>query len=134
MSTIRSVKDGEIPYSQRKRDEFLARIPRLAADGVDAYVAGLSLHMPDLGHIPVAGWRAMPFLNGGLALAHGIYGATRLFSNHSDDPLAQGRARTMGVGELLTAAGFAGLAFGLGLWALPLLAIGEVTTNFAQFA
>lgn len=117
---------SNVPYSQRRREGAMAAMPRLALDATDAYVAGLSTLKPDL---PMA-----PVLAGGLAALHTGFAIGQVVMASPVDEIHRRRAQTMALGEIITAAGFVGLAAGLGLWALPVVALGEVTTNFARFS
>ncbi|MBI3926348.1 MAG: hypothetical protein HY319_12475 [Armatimonadetes bacterium] len=134
-SMPRAAASGEtsaaVPYSRRRRLEMAKAIPRLALDAVDLYVAGAAL----LGRLgPASG-----ALTVGLAGAHGVVGATRTIHNMCVDDrvyteMEKRRNYSDAVGDLLTAAGFVGISAGMGVWALPLIAVGELTSNYAQFA
>lgn len=117
---------SNVPYSQRRREGAMAAMPRLALDATDAYVAGLATLKPDLGLAPV--------LAGGLAVLHTGFAISQVVMANPLDELHKRRSQTMALGEFITAAGFVGLAAGLGIWALPVMALGEVTTNFARFS
>lgn len=117
---------SNVPYSQRRRESAMAAMPRLALDATDAYVAGLATLKPDLGFTPI--------LAGGLAALHTGLAIGQVVMASPVDEIHRRRSQTMALGEIITAAGFVGLAAGLGLWALPVMALGEVTTNFARFS
>lgn len=121
---------SNIPYSQRKREAVARAIPHLAVGAADAYVATAVLK--GLGGADASG--TFHVLAGGLAVVHAGRGIWNMMA--PDDRTSETekkRYQTMVLGEIITGVGFAGMAFGLGLWALPVVALGEVTTNFARF-
>ncbi|GMU51869.1 MAG: hypothetical protein AMXMBFR33_10150 [Candidatus Xenobia bacterium] len=121
---------SNIPYSQRKREAAAKAVPRLAINAVDGYVAAATLQ--GFGGQAAAG--TFSVLSGGLAAFH-VGSGIRFMMKASDsrDEVDKKRLQTMAIGEVLTGVGFAGMAFGLGLWAIPVVALGEITTNFARF-
>lgn len=127
------VNNGNIPYSQRRKDAIVAGIPQVLTTATDAYVASAAA-FPGLNGLgapeSVVQFRVV---SGGLALWHGIQGI-RQIRNESSDAVEKRAAQTAAIGEFISAAGFVGLAAGMGHWALPLVAIGGITTNFARFA
>ncbi len=123
---------SNIPYSQRKREAVAQAVPHLAVGAADAYVATAVLK--GLGGAQAAG--TFSVISGGLAVVHGGRGIWNLMMASDQENKSQvekKRFQTMALGEFITGVGFAGMAFGLGLWALPVVALGEVTTNFARF-
>lgn len=128
---------SNIPYSQRKREAVARAIPHVAVGAADAYVATAVLQ--GLGGQAAAG--TFGVLSGGLAAVHAGRGIWNLMmaSNQDNDynksrsPIEKKRFQAMAIGEFITGVGFAGMTFGLGMWALPVVALGEVTTNFARF-
>ncbi|MEW6283505.1 MAG: hypothetical protein AB1758_33150 [Candidatus Eremiobacterota bacterium] len=120
----------QIPYSQRKREAITRAIPRLAIDATDVYVAAATIK--GLGQES----GVMPFVSGGLAAFHVI--SAIMHANQSSKSfhteVERKRLGVMAIGEAITGAGLGMLTFGVGLWALPVLALGEITTNYAQFA
>lgn len=128
---------SNIPYSQRKREAVARAIPHLAVGAADAYVA--TAVIKGLGGEAAAG--TFGVLSGGLAAVHAGRGIWNLCMasnqenryNPERSPIEKKRFQAMAVGEFITAAGFAGMTFGLGMWALPAIALGEVTTHYARF-
>lgn len=128
---------SNIPYSQRKREAVAKAIPHLAVGATDAYVAGAVLQ--GLGGSAVS--THFSVLSGGLAVVHAGRGIWNMMMAGNQDnryqpgsPVEKKRFQAMAIGEIITGVGFAGMAFGLGMWALPVVALGEVTTNFARFS
>ncbi len=130
---MRVSNSGNIPYSQRRKDAIVAGIPQLLTTGTDAYVAAATA-FPGLNGLgsPETGGQ-FRFMSGGLALWHGIQGIRQL-KDQPTDLVEKRAAQTAAIGEFISAAGFVGLAAGMGHWALPLVAIGGLTTNFARFS
>ncbi|MBM3461729.1 MAG: hypothetical protein FJX76_06465 [Armatimonadetes bacterium] len=107
-------------WDQDTKNRVMATVPHVALATADAYAAASVTILPPAGAFEVV----TPWIGGVAAVAHGIYGASQVFSD-SYDRSALMTAR--GCGHLITAAGFATLAFGLGAYALPIIAIGETT-------
>lgn len=127
------VNNGNIPYSQRRKDAIVAGIPQVLTTATDAYVASATAFPGLNGLGPAEAGTQFRVMSGGLALWHGIQGIRHL-NNKSTDMVEKRAAQTAAIGEFISAAGFVGLAAGMGHWALPLVAIGGLTTNFARFA
>ncbi|MBM3461728.1 MAG: hypothetical protein FJX76_06460 [Armatimonadetes bacterium] len=118
-------------YAQQARDAKLNKMPRLAFEALDVYVAG-ARSLAELGETASG---VLQVGCGVMAAGHAIYGITRLLCRaDSQDHSEKLRYSAMAVGEFISAAGFVGLTAGMGVWALPLLGIGLATTNFAQYA
>ena len=123
---------GNLPYSERRKQAVVKALPRLTLTAVDGYVASATA-FPGLKYGSAETLGQFRVMSGILGAVHGISAIVQL--NRETDGLAEKRAaQTMVTGELITAAGFVGLAAGMGTWALPLIAIGEITTNFARFS
>ncbi|MEW6283370.1 MAG: hypothetical protein AB1758_32475, partial [Candidatus Eremiobacterota bacterium] len=83
----------------------------------------------------------MPWISGAAAIFHGVQGIRQVWTETDDsyysDTRGQLKYRTpreyaVGAGNLITAGGFAALAFGLGPWALPIIAIGQAAALAGQ--
>lgn len=110
-------------YKQQQRDRLMAVVPQVALAATDVYAGAATSLLPEGGAMA----DALPIVAGAVAVGHGIYGLTQIWPRdtyyypaHTKLELARG------VGHLVTAAGFAALAFGLGAYALPIIGIGEV--------
>lgn len=148
MNAIAPVLTAGTPYSERRLQAALRMAPRVALTTADLYVAGVTtLGIPaastfgtssflgaHLQSTAAAAGSALPFVNGALAVGHGISGLVHLFSDSDYNATANfvKAKKLAGVGELITAAGFAGQAFGFGPWALPITLIGLGTSVAGQ--
>lgn len=133
MQTLSAVAAGS--YGSKIQKAKLHMAARLAVGGVDLYTAGATAFAPAESTLS----SVMPWMSGVAAVGHGIYGLTKVATDTSEDYVTnvgyvkEWNARpaqdyAVGTGHLITAAGFGALAFGLGPWALPLLAIGQITS------
>ena len=104
-------------YDQERRDRLMALAPQVAMATADVY-AGSTPFFPTHSGFPV--------VDGVLAAGHVVYGLVKA-GNANGDYTIDRKAMGQGVGHLITGAGFAGLAAGVGAWALPLIFIGEAT-------
>lgn len=136
------------PFSERRMQAVLRVAPRVAVGAADLYVSGVTtIGIPaaasmqgtgfvtgQLAQTAQAAAGALPFVNGALAVGHGISGLVHLFSDSDYGATAQFQKakKLTGVGELLTGLGFAGQAFGFGPWALPITLIGLTTAMAGQ--
>jgi hypothetical protein len=108
-------------YSQDRKDAIMATVPHVALAAADVYAAASVTVLP-----PASAFQAAtPWIGGVAAIGHAIYAGTQIFADSYNGPTTLQTAR--GCGHLITAAGFATLAFGLGVYALPIIALGEVT-------
>lgn len=119
--------DNALPYSERRLQTTAKHVGRAVTDVADAFVAGLTVMQPNT---PGLTW-----LNIGMGVGHAAFGISRLSKAADENITAVQRQKciTQAFGEGLQVAGYAGLAFGLGAWALPILATGAVISNFAYF-
>lgn len=119
--------DSSLPYSERKLQKTATHVGRAVADVADAYVSGLSVLQPQT---PGLFW-----LNVGMGVGHAAYGINKLMKAGDSGATAydKQRAVTQAFGEGLQVAGYAGLALGMGVWALPIMATGAIISNFAHF-
>jgi hypothetical protein len=136
------------PYNERRTQIALRVAPRVAVAAADTYVTGLTtIGMPlvsamqptgPLGQSVVASAHnaaeMLPVVNGLMAAGHAAVGLWCLFgsqSHNESDTMVKAR-KLMAIGELTTAAGLAGQTFGLGVWAVPITALGIVTATVAH--
>lgn len=133
MQTLSAVTAGS--YGAKVQKAKLHMAARLAVGGVDLYTAGATAFAPAEGALK----SVMPWMSGVAAVGHAIYGVTKVATDTREDYVSNlgyvksWKARpakdyAVGTGHLITAAGFGALAFGLGPWALPILAIGQATS------
>lgn len=132
--TIQSAASGS--YGERLQSNRLKMAGRLAVGGVDVYTAAATALAPAESTLS----KVMPWAAGVAAAGHALYGITQVFTETRYDKHGEetwdprpGKDYAVGSGHLITAAGFATLAFGLGPWALPILAIGQATTLLGEF-
>lgn len=118
-------------FAAQKREAMLAAIPRLSFDALDTYVAGAQAFAP----LTQAASEVLTVGCVGVGVLHGIAGIRSFCraSGNGDSSEAL-RLRASGYGDCITALGYVGLAAGMGPWALPLVAIGVATANYARFA
>lgn len=119
--------DNSLPYSERKLQTTANHVGRAVADVADAYVTGLTIMQPNTSGVM--------WLDIGMGVGHAAYGINRLLKagDEKSTKYESQRAVTQAFGEGLQVAGYAGLAFGMGPWALPIVALGAVVSNFAYF-
>lgn len=117
--------DSSLPYSERKLQTTANHVGRVAADLADAYVTGLTVMAPQT--------TGVMWLDIGMGIGHAAFGINRFAKSLDENasPYESQRARTQAFGEGLQVAGYAGLAFGMGVWALPIVATGAIISNFA---
>ena len=122
-------------YGAKVQKARLHMAARLAVGGVDLYTAGATAFAPAESTLKAV----MPWMSGVAAVGHAIYGIAKVATDTREEYLRdhgyvkEWNARppkdyAVGSGHLITAAGFASLAFGLGPWALPIIAIGQATS------
>jgi hypothetical protein len=118
-------------FAAQKREAMIGAIPRLAWDGLDMYVSGARA-FAQVGETASGVLQVGCY---GLGALHGIAGI-RSFIHAADAQTTseQLRHRASAYGDCITGLGYVGLAAGMGAWALPLVAIGLATTNYARFA
>lgn len=121
------MKVDNVPYSERRLQTTAKHVSRAVTDVADAFVTGLTIMQPNT---PGLTW-----LNIGMGVGHAAFGISRLAraTEESITPLQKQKFLTQAFGEGLQVAGYAGLAFGLGAWALPIVATGAIVSNFAYF-
>lgn len=118
-------------YSQQQRDAILRKVPRLAFDALDAYVGGVRAFAP----LAETASTVMTVGSAVMGVGHAGYAVTRLFvASDTEDRSEKLRYRAIAVGDFVTALGYVGLAAGMGPWALPLMAVGLATANYATYA
>ncbi|MEW6277956.1 MAG: hypothetical protein AB1758_04985 [Candidatus Eremiobacterota bacterium] len=119
--------DNSVPYSARRVYKAAAHGARATADLADLYVCGLAALKPAT--------TGLPWVTAGMAVGHGLFAVSRLFAAGSENATAYTRQKnlTWAFGEGLQTAGYALLAMGQGVWALPIVATGAVISNFAYF-
>lgn len=109
-------------YADEQRGRRYQAAGKLALGAADMYVAGATAfaHTGALGEI-------MPFMSGAAAAYHGIKGLANIWteSSYSGWNFKSSQQYAVGTGNLIMAAGFGMLAFGLGPWALPVIGIGQ---------
>lgn len=131
MQTLSAVTAGS--YGAKVQKAKLHMAARLAVGGVDLYTAGATAFAPAEGALK----SVMPWMSGVAAVGHAIYGISKVATDIKEDYESSRFVKSwnarpakdyaVGTGHLITAAGFGALAFGLGPWALPILAIGQAT-------
>lgn len=131
---------GGMSYADRITSGRLRLASRLAVGAADLYVAGATAYGPAEGALS----GIMPWASGVAAAGHAIYGIVKVFTETTDhyDSKRGGfvaewvprpaKDYAVGSGHLVTAAGFAALAFGLGPWALPIIGIGQATALIGE--
>lgn len=119
--------DNALPYSERRLQTTANHVSRATTDVADAFVTGLSILQPQTS--------GLFWLDAGMAVGHAAYGISRIAQGSSENatPYEAQRNYTMAFGEGLQVAGYVGLAFGMGAWALPIMATGAIISNFAYF-
>lgn len=133
MQTLSAAAAGS--YGSKIQKAKLHMAARLAVGGVDLYTAGATAFAPAESALK----SVMPWMSGVAAVGHGIYGLTKVYTGVNEEYhsnvgyVKEWEARpakdyAVGTGHLLTAAGFGALAFGLGPWALPIIALGQATS------
>lgn len=110
-------------YAEEQRGRRYQTVGKLALGAADMYVAGATAFAGagTMGEI-------MPFMSGAAAAYHGIKGLAGVFTSPPDYGnwgFKTPQQYAVGTGNLIMAAGFASLAFGLGPWALPIIGIGQ---------
>jgi hypothetical protein len=117
------------PYVERK-EAILSGTAIGLVDTVDAYVGSVQAFVP-LAHpyAAMGGCIALAAAHGISAIAHFAIG-----SDLQDESIGKSAMYGAVTGELLTCAGFAALAGGVGPWALPILGLGMATTTFCRLA
>lgn len=114
---------GGTTYADEQRGRRYQSAGKLALGAADLYVAGATAFGGGgpLGEI-------MPWMSGAAAAYHGIQGLRQVWTESGYSSGWQYRTSgeyATGTGNLIMAAGFASLAFGLGPWGLPIIAIGQ---------
>ncbi|MBI3926347.1 MAG: hypothetical protein HY319_12470 [Armatimonadetes bacterium] len=121
------------PYRDRIRSGRFNTATQLALGAADLYVAAAGAFGEATVLAPYA-----PTMAGIVAAGHGVFGAFQAFPHWTDryphqwEP-REPRRSAVGVGHLIAAGGFAALALGAGVWALPLVAIGEGAILTAKY-
>jgi len=118
-----AANSGGGSYKQQRTDRILTVMPHLALATADVYAAAAVTVLPSVSRLQVA----TPWVCGAAGAIHGIYGITQWASESSTSSKERALQIARGWGHVITAAGYAGLAFGLGPWGLPIIAIGEAT-------
>ena len=122
---ISSVATGS--YIERTREARLKAVPALGLNAADVYIGATQ----SLAHLGATAAPVMQAGAAGLAVWHGISCIYHL--NHGDTPSDKLREQTLAIGDFITGAGLIGAAAGIGVWSLPLIGIGLLTSNFARF-
>jgi hypothetical protein len=123
-------------YADRLRANRLAFAAKMAIGAADVYTACAGAVSP-VGSVV---HRTVPIMSGIAAAGHAIYGVTKMMDDVERDYYGYVKARypktpaekAVGMGHVVTAAGFAMLACGMGLYALPVIALGEATALLAD--
>jgi hypothetical protein len=104
-------------YADQKRGNRYQSAGKLALGAADLYIAGATAfaNTGTLGEI-------MPWMSGAAAVYHGIKGISQVYAEYGERTPQE---YATGTGNFIMAAGFGALAFGLGPWALPIIAIGQ---------
>lgn len=115
-------------YSERQQSRKYDMAKKVALGAADVYVAGATAMAPAGSTLSTI----MPWMSGAAGVFHAIQGfaALKWYPDASGEVTSQ--ARAMGTGNLITAGGFGALAFGFGIWALPIIAIGQITCLAGQ--
>jgi hypothetical protein len=108
-------------YKQQQRDRIMAVVPQVALAAADAYAGAATTLMPATESLQ----GALPIFSGVMGAGHALYGIIQVFPSDYGDKPKLDIAR--GVGHIITGAGFGALCAGLGVYALPIIALGEVT-------
>lgn len=123
-------------YSDRVRTSRLKGAIYAGVGALDVYAATASTLAPD-GSVfkNMGGW-----VCGAMAVGHAVYALTNLVGSERDrwgeEHMAFNRPpqrQLIALGHGITALGFAGLAFGAGVMALPLVALGEVAGVVGEY-
>lgn len=110
-------------YAEQQRGRRYETASKLALGAADLYVAGATAFAQTGGLSEI-----MPYMSGAAALYHGVKGIAGIWTeppSYGDYNYKTSQQYAVGTGNLIMAAGFASLAFGLGPWALPIIGIGQ---------
>lgn len=125
---------GSTPsYSDRVRTTRLKGAIYAGVGALDVYAAAASSLAPDGSVFKSMG----PWVCGALAAGHAIYGLSNAlrYDDYNETFRADRPAQRnlIALGHGITALGFAGMAFGAGPMALPLVALGEVAGVVGEY-
>ncbi len=109
-------------YADEQRGRRYQSMGKLALGAADIYVAGATAFASEGALSSI-----MPIMSGVAAAYHGIRGIGQLWTenDYRGWQFRTPQSYATGTGNLIMAAGFASLAFGLGPWALPIIGIGQ---------
>lgn len=120
-------------YSDRVRTSRLKTAVYAGVGALDVYAATASTLAPDGSVFKSMG----PWVCGALAVGHAVYGLHNCLQVDTyNETLSVNRPpqrNLIALGHGITALGFAGMAFGAGPMALPLVALGEVAGVVGEY-
>ncbi len=119
-------------YSAEKKAKRLKLAGKVAIGAADAYVSAVSVFNPEASYAP---WFGGAMAVGHLAMGY-IEGRTHDTDYYGDRKHGfsdRPRDKAVALGHLVTAVGFASMAFGSGALGVPLVGLGQAAVLGAEF-
>lgn len=119
-------------YSAEKKAKRLKMAGKVAIGAADAYVSALSVLNPEASYAP--------WFGGVMAVGHAAMGImesrnkeTNYWGRRQGGLSDRPRDKAVALGHMVTAVGFASMAFGSGAMGVPLVALGQTAVLTAEF-